>query len=171
MRNGNATAGRETDGLGELVVPEDPDDPTVVGEISNRRVVAVGGVLFGICAGFVVYGVVGGDDEPERRSVPSVSVTYRVTGTGTADVSYLSANTEGSTAVETGVETAVELPWRKTVRVPLGKDPAVSVRLGEQGGEASCTLSLRGEHQQRATASGAGGRATCTAELPAEPAP
>ncbi|MEU5684701.1 hypothetical protein [Streptomyces venezuelae] len=70
----NAMGSRESDGLGEVVVPEDPDDPTVVGEISNRRVLAVGGLLLGICAGFVVLGFTGGD-EPERRPVPTASVT------------------------------------------------------------------------------------------------
>ncbi|MFI1680942.1 MULTISPECIES: hypothetical protein [unclassified Streptomyces] len=159
----NVPEGRENDGLGEVVIPEDPNDPTVVGEISNRRVLAVGGVLFAICAGFVFYGFVGGD-EPERRPVPTASVTYRVTGTGTADVSYVAEGAAGGD----GVEARVDLPWRKTVRVPLGTDPALSIRLGERGGEASCALSVRGEHRQRATAFGAHGRATCTTELPAK---
>lgn len=133
----------------------------VVGEISNRRVVAVGSVLFGVCAAFVAYAFLGGD-EPEKRPVPTASVTYRITGTGDASVSYLARNTEGSATVEAGVE----LPWKKTVRVPLGKDPAVSIQLGKKGGEASCALAVRGEHKQRATAFGSYGRATCTAELP-----
>ncbi|MEU6821550.1 hypothetical protein ABZ921_13035 [Streptomyces atriruber] len=163
MQREKTIESRELDGLGEVVIPEDPADPTVVGEISNRRVVAVGGVLLSICAGFVAYGFLG-DDEPERRSVPTASVTYRITGTGTADVSYLAKDAGGSATVETGVE----LPWHKTVRVPLGKDPAVSIQLGEQGGEASCALAIRGEHQRRATAFGAFGRATCTGDLPAE---
>ncbi|WP_202457283.1 MULTISPECIES: hypothetical protein [unclassified Streptomyces] len=160
----NAMGSGESNELGEVVVPEDPDDPTVVGEISNRRVLAVGGVLFGICAGFVVYGFVGGD-EPGRRPAPTASVTYRVTGTdtGAADVSYVAEDAAGS-----GGEARVELPWQKTVRVPLGKDPAVRIRLGKQGGEVSCALSVGGEHRQRATASGAYGRATCSAELPGD---
>ncbi|QES46167.1 hypothetical protein DEJ49_22830 [Streptomyces venezuelae] len=116
-----------------------------------------------MCAGFVVYGFVGGD-EPERRPAPTASVTYRVTGTGTgaADVSYVAEDAAG----DADGGTRVELPWQKTVRVPLGKDPALSIRLGKQGGEVSCTLSVGGEHRQRATASGAYGRATCSAELP-----
>lgn len=133
----------------------------VVGEISNRRVVAVGAVLFGVCAAFVAYAFLGGE-EPEQRPVPTASVTYRITGTGDASVSYLARNTEGSATVEAGVE----LPWKKTVRVPLDKDPAVSIQLGKKGGEASCALAVRGEHKQRATAFGSYGRATCTAELP-----
>ncbi|TGA87566.1 hypothetical protein E2651_40505 [Streptomyces sp. MZ04] len=91
-------------------------------------------------------------------------MTYDITGTGSAGVSYLARSTEGSATVERDVE----LPWRKTVRVPLGQDPAVSIQLGKRGGEARCALSIRGEHKQRATAFGSYGRATCSAELPAE---
>ncbi|MGW6056404.1 hypothetical protein [Streptomyces sp. NPDC055189] len=133
-----------------------------VGEISNRRVVAVGAALLGVfCTAFAAWGLLG-DDEPEQRPVPTASVTYDITGTGIASVSYLARSTEGSATVEKGVE----LPWRKTVRVPLGKDPAVSIQLGKKGGEASCALAIRGEHKQRATAFGSYGRATCTADSP-----
>ncbi|MFI6091643.1 hypothetical protein [Streptomyces sp. NPDC051218] len=138
----------------------------VVGEISDRRVVAVGAVLFAICAAGVTYGFLGGDEQ-EERPVPTASVTYRITGTGNADVSYLARSSEGSATVEAGVD----LPWKKTVRVPLGKDPAVSIQLGKKGGEASCAVAVRGEHRQRATAFGSYGRATCTAELPARERP
>lgn len=132
--------------------------------VSNRRVVAVGALLVGVfCAAFVAYGLLGGD-EPEQRPVPTASVTYDITGKGSASVSYLARSVEGSATVERGGA----LPWRKTVRVPLGKDPAVSIQLGKRGGEARCALSIRGEHKQRATASGSYGRATCTAELPAK---
>ncbi|MGA4850823.1 hypothetical protein ACOBQB_32975 [Streptomyces sp. G5(2025)] len=68
-------------GLGEVVVPEDPDDPTVVGEVSDRRVLAAGAVLLGICAGFIAYGFLGGD-ERESHSAPTAPVTCRVTDTG-----------------------------------------------------------------------------------------
>ncbi|MEV8320711.1 hypothetical protein AB0Q95_41835 [Streptomyces sp. NPDC059900] len=131
-----------------------------VGEISNRRVIAVGTTLLGVfCTAFVAWGFLG-DDQPEERPVPTASVTYDITGTGLASVSYLARSAEGSATVEKGVE----LPWRKTVRVPLGKDPAVSIQLGKKGGQASCSLAVRGEHKQRATAFGSYGRATCTAD-------
>ncbi|MBM7173095.1 hypothetical protein JQK87_32830 [Streptomyces sp. G44] len=70
MRNGNATD------LGEAVVPEEPDDPAVVGEISDRRVPAVGAVPLGVCAGFVAYGIFGGDERNSRsvRHGPTTSV-------------------------------------------------------------------------------------------------
>lgn len=141
---------------------KDAVDAKAVGEISDRRVVAVGAFLIAVfCTAFAAYGLLG-DDEPEQSPVPTAAVTYRITGTGHADVSYLARSTEGGATVESGVE----LPWKKTVRVPLGKDPAVSIQLGKKGGEASCALAIRGEHRQRATAFGSYGRAVCTAELP-----
>ncbi|QEU97370.1 hypothetical protein CP970_16415 [Streptomyces kanamyceticus] len=112
----------------------------------------------------MTYGVLD-EDEPERqRPVPTASVTYRITGSGDAGVSYVAGSAKGAARVEAGVE----LPWRKTVRVPLGEDPAVSIRLGKAGGEASCALAISGEHKRRATAFGAYGRATCSADLPAK---
>ncbi|MFE0100074.1 hypothetical protein [Streptomyces sp. NPDC059009] len=59
-------------------------------------------------------------------------------------------------------EAGVGLPWKKTVRVPLGKEPVVRVQLGAGGGEARCALAVRGEHRQRATAYGAYGKAVCS---------
>lgn len=141
---------------------KDVDTTKAVGEISNRRVVVAGAALLAVfCTAFAAYGFLG-DDAPDRNAVPTASVTYRITGTGHADVSYLARSTQGDATVESGVE----LPWKKTVRVPLGKDPAVSIQLGKKGGEASCALAVRGEHKQRATAFGSYGRAICTAELP-----
>ncbi|MEU4264078.1 hypothetical protein ACYCCF_22985 [Streptomyces argenteolus] len=51
--------------------------------------------------------------------------------------------------------------------VPFGASPVVNVTLGEKGGTASCTLAVRARHVQRATATGAFGRTTCSSELPA----
>ncbi|MFD4634299.1 hypothetical protein ACFVYR_17880 [Streptomyces sp. NPDC058284] len=91
MKDENATDIRESveyAELGEAVVPEDPDDPTVVGEISDRRVVAVGTALIGICAAFIAYALLGGGDSDRRHPLPTAPVTYRVTCTGTADVPH-----------------------------------------------------------------------------------
>ncbi|ATL29985.1 hypothetical protein [Streptomyces formicae] len=149
---------------GETVVPESEVEGEVVGEISDRRVVSVGAALFALCAAFIVYGALDEDEPERRRPAPTASVTYRVTGTGEAGISYVAGGAKGDATVEDGVD----LPWHKTVRVPLGEDPAVSIRLGKEGGEASCVLAIGGEHRRRATASGAYGRATCTADLPAK---
>lgn len=150
------------DEIGETVVPESEIAGKTVGEISDRRVLSVGAALIGLCAAFVIYGVVDEGEPERRRPVPTASVTYRVTGTGEAGVSYVAGGAKGAATVEAGVE----LPWRKTVRVPLGEDPAVSIRLGKEGGEASCALAIGGERRHRATAFGTYGRATCTADLP-----
>ncbi|MET7357375.1 hypothetical protein ABZS76_02895 [Streptomyces sp. NPDC005562] len=80
--------------LGEVVVPEDPDDPTVIGEIPDRRVVIVAAVLVGICAAFIAYGFLGGGDgggddsdgdrgPSEERPARTASAPYRVPGADT----------------------------------------------------------------------------------------
>ncbi|NUT53230.1 MAG: hypothetical protein HOV94_38995 [Saccharothrix sp.] len=126
------------------------------------------GAVLAVCAGLVVYGVLesgeGGGRASERRT-PTASVTYEVTGEGSADITF-QARSEAGTAT---VVKAAALPWRKTVDVPVGRDPIVSIVLTEKGGQARCTLAIRGRHVQSATATGTFGRATCTGALPAEP--
>ncbi|PWI12025.1 hypothetical protein DIZ27_03190 [Streptomyces sp. NWU339] len=112
-----------------------------------------------------MYGALGTDNatEPERPKAPTAAVTYRVTGEGHVDVSYL-ARSEGGKAT---VEKDIRLPWKKTVQVPLGQPPTLSIVLDGDGGQARCALAIRGAHVQSATASGTHGRATCAGELPA----
>ncbi|MGW4022141.1 hypothetical protein [Streptomyces sp. NPDC005009] len=123
--------------------------------------IAAGAILV-VCLGFVLYGVLGteGDPEPERPKTPTAAVTYRVTGEGNVDVSYLARSEEGKATVEKDVE----LPWEKTVRVPVGQPPTLNIVLDDKGGQARCALAVRGAHVQGATASGTYGRATCSAE-------
>ncbi|MGW6143470.1 hypothetical protein [Streptomyces sp. NPDC055140] len=128
----------------------------------DRRGIAACGVLLAACAGLVLYGVLDTEEKPERH-VPTASVTYEVDGEGSADLTY-QARSEAGTAVAVR---KVSLPWRKTVRVPLGKPPIVTIALGEKGGRVSCHLAIRGEHVQTATAFGKFGRASCQGELPA----
>jgi hypothetical protein len=128
----------------------------------DRRGLAACAVLVAACAGLVLYGVLDSEEKPERQ-VPTASVTYEVVGEGTADLTYQARSNSG-TAVEVN---EVDLPWRKTVRVPLGKPPIVTITLGEKGGRASCRLAIRGKHVQTATAYGKFGRATCQGELAA----
>ncbi|MEV8405118.1 hypothetical protein AB0R12_04715 [Streptomyces niveus] len=121
-------------------------------------------MVLAACTGFVLYGVLtGGEDDanPDRRT-PTASVTYEITGTGTADISYQARSGSGSATV---VKRAT-LPWRKTVDVPLGREPIVDIVLDDQGGEARCTLAIDGRHVQSATASGEFGRAACSGTLP-----
>ncbi|MYS50886.1 hypothetical protein GTW46_12590 [Streptomyces sp. SID6013] len=120
-------------------------------------------VLLLACAGLVGYGLLDTEDEPKPSATPAAAVTYEVTGDGTAEISYLGPDEDGRATVVRDAE----LPWKQTVQVPLGETPTVAVVLGEGGGQASCTLAIRGKHVQRATAMGEFGRATCTGELPA----
>ncbi|MEU3253535.1 hypothetical protein [Streptomyces sp. NPDC006997] len=131
----------------------------------DRSGLKIAGGVLAACAVLVGYGITAGtggdDDEPERK-VPTAAVTYEVTGTGTADITY-QARSESGKAV---VVRSATLPWRKTVDVPLGREAVVSITLGEQGGEARCAVAVRGRHVQGATAAGEFGRATCSGDLP-----
>jgi hypothetical protein len=130
----------------------------------DRTALLIAGAALAACGGLVLYGVfdTGKDDgKPEHRT-PTAAVTYEVTGKGTADITYRAHGRGGETVV---VRTAT-LPWHKTVDVPLGKEPVVSIVLGEKGGQARCTLAIRGAYVQGATATGAFGRATCSGALP-----
>jgi hypothetical protein len=130
----------------------------------DRAGLITAAVALAACGGLVLYGVLSGGEEkkqPERK-VPTASVTYEVTGTGTADITYQARSESGKATVVKGAG----LPWRKTVPVPLGRSPVVSIVLGEQGGQARCAVAVQGRHLQSATASGGFGRATCTGTLP-----
>ncbi|MER6115196.1 hypothetical protein [Streptomyces sp. NPDC001743] len=102
------------------------------------------------------------EEKSAEPKLPTASVTYEVTGEGTADLTY-QARSESGTAV---VARRVSLPWKKAVRVPLGKPPIVTITLDAKGGQARCALAVRGRHVQTATAYGSYGRATCQGELP-----
>jgi hypothetical protein len=125
----------------------------------------VAGAVLALSAGLVTYGLfTGGEDgsRPESRT-PTAAVTYEVLDEGTAGISYQG----GSEAGRAVTVDAAQLPWRTTVDVPLGQDPVVSITLVERGGQARCTLAVRGRHVQSATATGGFGRATCAGTLPA----
>lgn len=135
---------------------------------ADRSGLLVAGAVLAACAGLVVYGVVdtGSDTKPERRT-PTAAVTYEVTGEGTADITYQARSETGKATVVK----AATLPWRKSVDVPLGQAPTVNIVLTEKGGQARCTLAVRGRHVQSATATGTFGRATCTGALPTTATP
>lgn len=130
----------------------------------DRTGLLIAGAVLAACGGLVLYGVLdaGEDDKKPEHRTPTAAVTYEVTGQGTADITYQARSETG----EAVVVKAATLPWRKTVEVPLGKEPAVSITLGEKGGQARCTLTIRGEYVQGSTATGVFGRATCSGALP-----
>ncbi|MFI7340011.1 hypothetical protein ACIBUY_19015 [Streptomyces sp. NPDC050085] len=119
------------------------------------------GALLAACAGLVLYGVLDTEETPQRR-VPTAAVTYEVTGEGSADLTYQARSETG----EAVTVRQASLPWKKTVRVPLGRPPVLTVALDGKGGRVSCQLAIRGKHVQTATAYGTYGRATCQGELP-----
>ncbi|MFE0802558.1 hypothetical protein [Streptomyces sp. NPDC058812] len=131
----------------------------------DRSAYVAAGAVVAACLSLVLYGILGTEDDaaPEQQKTPTAAVTYEVAGEGSVEVSYLAHGSEGRAKVETDVE----MPWKKTVHVPLGKRPTISILLDGEGGQARCLLAIRGEHVQGATASGAYGRATCAGELPA----
>ncbi|MFJ2088960.1 hypothetical protein ACIOEW_06780 [Streptomyces sp. NPDC087901] len=141
---------------------EPPQSGSAAGRRVDRRGVAVGALLLAACAGLVLYGVLDTEERSAEPKRPTAAVTYEVTGEGTADLTY-QARSESGTAV---VARRVSLPWKKTVRVPLGKSPIVTITLDAEGGQARCSLAVRGRHVQTATAYGSYGRATCQGELP-----
>jgi hypothetical protein len=131
---------------------------------NGRAGLAIAAALLLACGGLVGYGLLDTEEKkPKARAVPTAEVTYEVVGEGPVEISYLARSEDGTATVVRDAE----LPWKKTVQVPLGKPPTVAIILGEKGGQAACTLAIRGEHVQRATASGEFGRATCAGELPA----
>ncbi|WP_260848606.1 hypothetical protein [Streptomyces sp. SLBN-118] len=146
----------------ESTEPASPADADKGGR-PDRRGLAIAAVALLACGGLIGYGFLNTDEKPKPRAVPTAEVTYEVTGKGTAELSYLARSESGKATVEK----RVVLPWKKTVQVPLGKAPTIGLVLDEKGGQASCSLAIRGKHVQLATAFGSYGRATCTGELPA----
>ncbi|GGT11660.1 hypothetical protein GCM10010271_13080 [Streptomyces kurssanovii] len=143
--------------------PETVNESPKAGAGGGRAGVAIAAVLLLACGGLIGYGVLDSEEKPKPPTVPTAAVTYEVTGEGPVEISYLARSEDGTATVVRGAE----LPWKKTVQVPLGKPPTIAIVLGEKGGQAACTLAIRGEHVQRATAMGEFGRATCAGELPA----
>ncbi|GAA3486553.1 hypothetical protein GCM10018987_06320 [Streptomyces cremeus] len=130
-----------------------------------RLLAGAAALLVAVAAAYGVYTLTS-PNTSAKPPAPTAAVTYSVTGTGTVDITYLATSEQGAATTEK----AVHLPWKKTVQVPLGQEPSVKVQLSRQGGEATCALAVRGEHKQRATATGTYGRTTCTTSLPAQEA-
>lgn len=164
-----AEAGKTGVGAGNTGAAEKPeagDAGAKAGKAGrpDRAGLITAAVVLAACGGLVLYGVFspGGEKQEQKPKVPTASVTYEVTGTGTADITYQARSESGKATV---VKDAA-LPWRKTVPVPLGRSPVLSIVLGEKGGQARCAVAVQGRHMQSATASGGFGRATCTGTLP-----
>jgi hypothetical protein len=95
------------------------------------------------------------NDEANREVV----ITYEVTGDATAaDISY---STFGD-SMTSNQESVTTLPWTKEVKTKgLLKGGSLIVIAGVDGGTVTCKVSVDGKEVKTATASGAGGIATC----------
>ncbi|MFF3464816.1 hypothetical protein ACWCQN_05660 [Streptomyces sp. NPDC001984] len=134
---------------------------------SRRRpaLIAAAACVLALGAGLTLYGLSGDDDVPRsEHSTPTAPVTYEVTGEGTADLRFQGESEAGAAETVKGAA----LPWRRTVQVPLGQNPVISITLGARGGQARCALAIRGRHVNSATAGGEYGRATCSGTLPTQ---
>ncbi|SEC09198.1 hypothetical protein [Streptomyces sp. TLI_105] len=145
---------------------EEREEPAASNTTPRRRGIALAAVLLLALGAFGTYRTLGSEDTatpPQGASerTGTADVTYEVIGEGTVDISYRGSGDDGAAVV-----TRVPLPWKKTVRLPVGAAPIVQVTLGEKGGTAGCTLAVHGRHVQRATATGAFGRTTCGGEAP-----
>lgn len=85
--------------------------------------------------------------------------------TGTGDA------TSGAEPAKSLPLSGSDLPWREDAEVALGTEPTLRIVLGEESGDAGYAVAVRGKHAQRSTATGAYGRATCSAPLPAAQSP
>lgn len=159
-------------GTADATSGAEPDEHRPVGSGTRRRALIGAALALLLAVGGVTYGVLATRDEPRPEPGPSAAVTYEVSGSGTVRIEFVA---RGETARSLTVSGS-ELPWRKDVEVALGTEPTVRIVLDGKGGEAGCTVAVRGEHVQRSTAAGPYGRATCSAPLPAardasDPAP
>ena len=137
----------------------------------KRAALLTAGTL-GIAAALTLVLIHTTDNAPDHQNnrpttARKVPVSYTVNGTGPAHITYTRADGTHTTTV------TAHLPWHHTTNVTAGQAPAtVSIVLGQDGGHATCTLTLNGHPVQHATAHGTFGRATCTAPptTPGQPA-
>jgi len=88
---------------------------------------------------------------PKTSAAAAHTVTFTVTGHGTATVTWPG-----------GTDTHAALPWTSTTRIPLAADGLnLTLQLSANGGQATCTISIDGRRLVSSLAQGANGRATC----------
>ncbi|MEV6110085.1 MmpS family transport accessory protein [Streptomyces sp. NPDC051940] len=97
------------------------------------------------------------DPDPAPSGPRGPRISFEVDGTGTADVDY-----SAGTGAASGRAPGSTLPWRKTVR-STGAPYTLTVVLGEDGGKATCSITVDGRKLAGSSARGPLGRATCTA--------
>ncbi|MFJ2026710.1 hypothetical protein ACIODW_23305 [Streptomyces sp. NPDC087897] len=152
LGNGAADAARETE----------PAEPRSASSGTGRRTLIAVTVSLVLAAGAITYGVLASPGEPQPKPVPTAAVSYEVSGSSTVKIDFIAHGKQAKSLTLSGSD----LPWRKSVDVALGTEPTVRIVLDGKGGDAGCTVAVRGKHVQRSTATGPYGRATCSAPLP-----
>ncbi|MGQ4718582.1 MmpS family transport accessory protein [Streptomyces anulatus] len=152
LDNDTADAARETESAEPRSASSDTD---------SRTLIAVAVALL-LAAGAITYGVFASRGEPQPKPVPTAAVSYEVSGSSTVKIDFIALGKQAKSLTLSGSD----LPWRKNVKVALGTEPTVRIVLDGKGGDAGCTVAVRGKHVQRSTATGPYGRATCSAPLP-----
>jgi uncharacterized membrane protein len=100
-------------------------------------------------------------DESAKKQV---TVTYSVTGQGSASITY---DTSTGAGVSSENANNTPLPWSKDVVISgLLKTPNLIATLGADGGTVTCEISVNGQMLKTATSSGPFASATCMADLP-----
>jgi hypothetical protein len=141
--------------------PTNPQPPAPPPRFTPRRRAAlITAITLAAAAALAVVLIRVTDNGPHHAAAspaaPKIPVSYAVTGTGTAQITYTQNSTTSTTIT-------AHLPWQHTAQLTPGQTPAtLSITLGPTGGRATCTLTLHGHPVQHATAYGTYGRATCT---------
>jgi hypothetical protein len=99
-----------------------------------------------------------------NANTKSHTVVYRVTGSGTATITYDSVDNSHSGSAQIS---DVPLPWTKTITGSgLFNAYSVTATLGQNGGTATCSISIDGKPASSNSASGAFASASCTGSAP-----
>jgi hypothetical protein len=117
-------------------------------------------VFIGGCSAIVV----GAGTAVDHAAHEQHSVTYSVTGNGTAtNITYATVQEGNGQNGESQVSNA-PLPWSKTITASgLFTDFVVSGTVGANGGTVTCSITEDGKQLNTNTASGAFATATCNA--------
>jgi hypothetical protein len=139
---------------------ENPEiDVAAAAPATRRRLrpLVFGGVLLCVAttgALFATYNTNDENDAEARHHIPTVPVVYHVTGNGTAQIDYAGSDGKLHTV-------NARLPWHSNANMTTGAHAAVSIVLGREGGNATCSVSMHGEVVQHATAYGSYGHTNC----------
>jgi hypothetical protein len=139
-------------------------DETAAAPATRRRLrpLVFGGVAL-LCAALATAGILfathsgnGKNGADAKQHGPTVPVAYQITGHGTAQISYAGPDGRLHTV-------NAHLPWHGNANLTTAAPAVISIVLGKEGGNATCSVSLHGKVIQHATAHGSYGRANCQA--------